>query len=296
MFSPLFAFISVIFFTSKMAGNTEIVAILSSGVSFRRLLYPYIIVASIICLMSFYLSNFLIPYANIKRLAFENRYINSPSTSKARDIHLQIKPAGTYIYVQTFIDVSNIGYKFILEKTSSKVLYYKLSADYIQWDSINRKWKIINYYIRTINGMDERITGGKEKDTVLNLKPSDLTPKLIDVDVMNYSQLRKFIEDEKLKGSQNIQFYQVQKHKRFATPFSTIVLTLIGVALSSRKIRGGIGIYLGAGVTISFLYILFMQISTTFANFGNMPPVLAVWLPNFIFLILGLYLIKTAPK
>ena len=296
LFSALFAFISVIFFTSKMASNTEIVAMLSSGISFRRLLLPYILVGAILAGMSFYLANFLIPYANIKRLGFENHYIKGPSNFRARDIHLQIQPAGTFIYCQSFIDVSKTGYKFSIEKVSSKGLSYKLNADYIQYDTLKKRWKLMNYYIRTIKGMKESIRSGKEIDTVLNLKPADLIPKLIDVDVMNYTQLQRFIDDQKLKGSENIHVYQVQKHKRLASPFATIVLTLIGVALSSRKIRGGVGLHIGAGITISFAYILFMQVSTTFANFGSIPPLLAVWLPNVVFLILGLYLIKTAPK
>ena len=296
LFSSLFAFISVIYFTAKMASNTEIIAILSSGISFRRLLVPYMISAFILAVMSFYLANFLIPYANQKRLAFENRYIKVPSRNRTRDIHLQIKPAGTFVYVQSFTDESKIGYRFTLEKIGQKGLYYKMEADYIKWDSLSHKWKIMDYNIRTINNMKEGIRSGKELDTLLNLKPSDLTPKLVDVDVMNFTQLRKFIDDEKLKGSENLQFYIVQKDKRVASPFATIVLTLIGVSLSGRKIRGGIGIYLGAGITISFAYILFMQVSTTFANFGNMPPLIAVWLPNVLFLMLGFYLLKTAPK
>ena len=296
LFSSLFAFISVIFFTSKMASNTEIVAILSSGISFRRLLLPYMLASIIIAIMSFYLANFLIPYANIKRIAFENRYIKEPSRFRARDIHLQIKPAGTFVYIQTFTDISNTGYKFSLEKINSKGLYYKLDADYVQWDSLKSRWKIMNYHLRRINGMKETISTGNEIDTVLSIKPADLSPKLIDVDVMNYSQLRKFIDDQKLKGSDNVQFYEVQKHKRYANPFATIVLTLIGVSLSSRKTRGGIGLHLGAGLTISFAYILFMQISSTFANFGTLPPFIAVWLPNVVFLALGFYLLKIAPK
>jgi lipopolysaccharide export system permease protein len=296
LFSALFAFISVIFFTAKMASNTEIVAILSGGISFRRLLLPYLIVAAVLAGMSFYLANFLIPYANIKRLAFENRYIKEPSKLRARDIHFQIKPAGTFVYCQSFIDISKTGYKFSIEKIGSKGLYYKLNADYIQFDTLKRKWKIMNYYIRTITGMKETIKSGREIDTVLNLKPADLIPKLIDVDVMNFTQLRKFIDDQKLKGSENIHIYQVAKHKRVASPFATIVLTIIGVALSSRKIRGGVGLHIGVGIAISFAYILFMQVSTTFANFGNLTPIIAVWLPNIIFLILGLYLVRIAPK
>lgn len=296
LFSSLFAFISVIFFTSKMASNTEIVAILSSGISFRRLLLPYLVASLVIALMSFYLANYLIPYANIKRIGFENRYIKNPTNFRARDLHLQIKPAGTFVYVQTFTDISNIGYKFSLEKIGAKGLNYKLDAEYIQWDSLKKSWKIMNYTLRTINGMKETLRTGKELDTILNITPSDLTPKLIDVDVMNYPQLHKFIEDENLKGSENAQIYKVQMQKRIATPFATIVLALIGVSLSSRKVRGGIGLHLGAGLTISFAYILFMQISTTFANFGSLPPFVAVWLPNVVFLGLGLYLLRIAPK
>ncbi len=296
LFLSLFAFISVMFFTAKMASNTEIIAILSSGISFKRLLVPYLIAAFILAIISFYLANFLIPYANVKRIAFEIRYINVQSSYRARDIHLQIKPEGTFVYVQTFVDNSKTGYRFSMQKINKKGLYYKLDAEYIQWDTIHQRWKIMNYFLRTVNGMKETIRKGKEIDTVINLKPSDLTQKLINVDVMNYSQLRKFIEEEKLKGTGNIQYYQVQKHKRIASPFATIVLSLIGVALSSRKIRGGIGIYLGLGITISFAYILFMQISSTFGNMGTLPPIIAVWLPNVVFFIISLYLIKTAPK
>lgn len=296
LFTALFAFISVIFFTSKLASQTEIIAILSSGISFRRLLVPYMAASFIIALMSFYLANFLIPYANIKRLEFEDKYIRVKHRMSARDMHLQIKPAGTFVYVQTFTDITNTGYRFSMEKINGKGLYYKMDADYIQWDSIRGRWKISNYTVRTIKGMKETLRSGAELDTVLNMKPSDLSQKLINVDVMNYSQLRRFVEEEKLKGTENIKFYQVEKHKRVAGPFATIVLTLIGFSLSGRKMRGGIGLYLGIGITISFAYILFMQVSTTFASFGDLPPMLAVWLPNIIFLILGVYLAKTAPK
>jgi lipopolysaccharide export system permease protein len=296
LFLSLFAFISVIFFTSKMASNTEIIAILSSGISFKKLLVPYMLVAFLLAIISFYLANFLIPYANIKRIGFETRYINVPSHLRARDIHLQIKPEGTFIYVQTYIDNSKTGYRFSMEKINKKGLYYKIDAEYIQWDTIHQRWKMMNYFLRNINGMKETIRKGKEIDTVINLKPSDLTQKLINVDVMNFTQLRKFIEEEKVKGTENITYYQVQKHKRIASPFATIVLSLIGVALSSRKIRGGIGIYLGLGIAISFTYILFMQVSSTFGNMGTMPPVIAVWLPNVVFFIISLYLVKTAPK
>lgn len=296
LFSSLFAFISVIFFTSKLAANTEIIAMLSGGISFRKLLVPYMIAAFLLAGMNFYLSNFLIPKVNVKRIGFETRYINSPSKLRAKDTHLQIKPEGTFVYVQTYVELNQTGYRFSMERINKKGMYYKLDADYIHWDSTMHKWKIVNYFQREINVMKETIRKGREIDTVLNLKPADLNQKVVNVDVMDFSQLRKFIEDQKMKGSQNIQIYQVQKHNRLASPFSIVVLTLIGVALSSRKIRGGIGIHLGLGIGISFAYILFMQISNTFGNYGNVPPVIAVWIPNFLFLILGIYLLRTAPK
>ena len=279
-----------------MASHTEFIAILSSGISFRKILIPYMMAACMLAALSFYLDNFLIPYANVKRIAFENRYLKEPTHLRVRDIHLQIKPEGTFIYVQTYIDASRSGYKFSLEKINAKGLHFKLTSDYVQWDSLRHSWKLINYYKRTVKGFKESISFGKQLDTVLNLKPSDLSQKVVNVEVMNFAQLRKFIADQKMKGSDNILLYEVQKYKRIASPFATIVLTLIGFALASRKIRGGIGMHLGAGIAISFAYILFMQVSDTFGNVGSLPPVIAVWLPNVIFFFIGLYLLKTAPK
>ena len=279
-----------------MASHTEFIAILSSGISFRKILFPYLMAASMLAALSFYLDNFLIPYANVKRIAFENRYLKEPTHLRVRDIHLQIKPEGTFIYVQTYIDASRSGYKFSLEKINAKGLHFKLTSDYVQWDSLRHSWKLTNYYKRTVKGFKEYISSGKQLQMVLNLKPSDLSQKVVNVEVMNFAQLRKFIADQKMKGSENIQLYEVQKYKRIASPFATIVLTLIGFALASRKIRGGIGMHLGAGIAISFAYILFMQVSDTFGNVGSLPPVVAVWLPNVIFFFIGLYIVKTAPK
>lgn len=295
LFSYLFTFISVIYFTSKMAGNTEIVAILSSGISYRRMLRPYFFSAIILALMSFYLANFLIPRTNQHRRVFKNRYIEDLNKEKDRNLHLQISP-GTYVYVEYFHLNSLTGYKFSMERFEDEKLKYKMIADRIEWDTLTNKWNIKNYYVRYIDGKEERMESGLVKDTVLNLKPSDLYFQKERFEEMNLMELNAYIEKEKMKGSEEVIFYEVEKHTRFASPFATLVLTLIGVSLSSRKIRGGIGMHLGLGILITFAFILFMRISTVFATYGNLPPAFAAWIPNIIFGILGILLLRSAPK
>ncbi len=296
LFSALFTFIAVVFFTAKMASDTEIVAILSSGISFRRFLFPYLISAFIIAMMSFALANFVIPTANKNRLKFESKFLKHRNAGKGQDIHVQESP-GTFAYVQHFYGDNNTGHKFTLEKFNEEgEMYYKLSSNMIEWDSLNESWIIRAYFIREIDGLNEKITTGAQIDTTLNLVPADFYSKVKNVEVMNYSELRKFINQEKLKGSKNVAFYQVEKHQRIAFPFATIILTLIGVALSSRKVRGGIGFQIAAGLLISFTFVLFMRISTTFATYGSLPPIIAVWIPNMIFGVLAVFLVNKAPK
>ena len=295
LFSYLFTFISVIYFTSKLASNSEIVAILSSGISFNRMLRPYLISALFLAIMSFYLSNFLIPQTNQKRRVFKDRYIEKLSKDLDRNIHFQLSP-GVFAYVETFNSRNNNGYKFTLERFEDTKLVYKLTADRIEWDSTKNEWGIENYTIRKIDGMQESIERGSRFDTTLNLKPADLYIQKENYEEMNFSQLRTYIKKERLKGSEDVVFYEVEKNTRIASPFATLVLTLIGVSLSSRKIRGGIGMHLGLGILITFAFILFMRISTVFATFGNLSPALAAWIPNIIFGVIGLVLLRTAPK
>lgn len=295
LFSYLFTFIAVIYFTSRLASNTEIVAILSSGISFRRLLRPYVFSSIIIALFSFVLSNFIIPPANKKRIEFEMMYIKNLNRSQEMNVHMQISP-GIFAYSEHYNSETNMAYHFSLEKINEKGLYYKLTSDFAQYDSTMGTWHIQNYFLRTIDGMKEIIKSGKGIDTVLNLKPSDFVENLHNIETMNYSELNTFITDERLKGSDRIHYYLVEKHKRIAFPFATVVLTLIGVSLSSRKKRGGIGLNLGAGISLSFIFILFMQISTTFATNGNLPAQIAVWIPNIVFGALGILLLRMAPK
>ncbi len=290
MFSYLFTFIAVIFFTSKLAMNTEIVAILSSGVSFNRLLYPYLLSAFFLTIMSFWLANFIIPNANIKRRAFKDQYIEKLTKNMDQHIHIQISP-GTFIYAESFNANTLTGQRFSIEKfDKNRALLYKLNSDKIVYDTATGQWKIYNYYIRKITDSSEYLTKGAVMDTLINLAPSDMFIQKEDFEVMNYFEIRDYIAEQKMKGNPNIMEYEVEKHKRLAFPFATLVMTVIGMSLSSRKVRGGIGLHLGLGIGLAFLFILIMQVSTVFAVSGNLSPGLAAWLPNIIFGVIAIFL------
>ena len=295
LFSYLLTFIAVIFFTSRMASNSEIIAILSSGISFRRLLFPYILSAVILGILSFLLANFVIPYTNRGMFAFEKQYINDPKEFRDQNIHKQISP-GTFIYLENFNIHTNAGWKFTLEEFKNREMVFKLKAERFEWDSVRSRWKIFNYYTRSIIGADEKIHKGLLLDTVLPLRPADFTEDIEEVKIMNYITLRQHIKDKELRGDPDVVKFKVKKYERIAFPFATIILTLIGVSVSSRKARGGIGFHLGLGLVITFLYILFMQIFTVFATFGDLPPMIAVWVPNIIFGIIAFIMIRSAPK
>lgn len=296
LFSSLFTFISVIYFTSRMAYNSEIIAILSSGMSFRRMLRPYLISATIIALFSFLLNDLVIPGANKVKLDFEEQYIhNRPLKFKIRNFHRQIEP-GIYMYMENYSSYSKIGYNFSLEKFENGELVSKLMADQIRWDTSLSKWSLRRYYIRDIDGLNEVITSGRVRDTTINLTPKDLARRVNVVETMNLRELDEFIKQQKMQGETNVKAFQIERHQRLAFPFSTFILTFIGVAVSSRKVRGGIGLQIAIGVSISFAYILFMQFSKQFSIGGSLPVALAAWLPNIIFLGVALYLFRMAPK
>jgi len=295
LFSSLFTFIAVIFFTSKMAANTEIVAILSSGMSFNRLLVPYMAGALVITSMSLYLNNFVIPHTNKARLEFEETFIRHKFRNIDRNIHRQIEP-NTFVYFDRYDNITGRGYKFAIERFEENELKYKLMSDTISWDSTMKKWHISNYMIRTMNGPEEELVSGNGIDTTINFHPNELGKRINNVQTMNYYELTDYIKKEKLKGSEKTMFYEIEHHKRFSVPFATFILTLIGVSLASRKVRGGIGVHITFGLVVSFAYILFMQVSLTFATNANLSPMLAMWIPNILFGILALYLYKIAPK
>ena len=294
--SPLFIFIAVIYFTSKMASNSEIVAILASGIKFNRLLRPFLICAFLLSGLSSYLNNFLIPDANKDRLAFEEVYYRNKLRNFSKNIHIKIDD-GTFIYMSNFVVDLNLGNNFSLEKFDGNgKLSYKLLSDNAKWDTTNNQWMVTNFIEREIDGLTETINSGPKKHLDINLKPGEFKQRTNYVIAMDYFELNDYIAEQQFKGSQQTVHSLIEKHQRLASPFATFILTLIGVAISSRKVRGGIGLHIGLGLLISFSYILFMRVSSTFAINSGMPVILAAWLPNVLYSILALYLIKKAPK
>jgi lipopolysaccharide export system permease protein len=295
LFSSLFIFISVIFFTSKMAYNTEIIAILSSGISFRRFLRPYVISATVLALFSFFLNNYIIPPANKVRLEFEEQYIRNQIRNRSKNIHKQILP-GQYFYLQSYTVSSQTGYKFTLEQFEEGRLVSKLNADRLAWDSTKGKWSTNHYYIRNIHEDGDEIIKGKGLDTTLNILPEDFARRDNVVEAMTFTELNEFIRKQKMQGSESIIALDVHWHERFAFPFSAFILTLIGVSLSSRKRRGGIGIQIGIGIALSFSYILLMQVSTNITIGNGYSPFWGVWMPNIIYGFIAYFLYRIAPK
>jgi len=296
LFSSLFTFISVIYFTSRMAYRTEIIAIISSGMSLHRLMVPYLISASIIAILSFLLSDLVIPDANMERFEFEEHYIHrSPVRFTQRNIHRQIEP-GVFIYMESFSNMSDIGHKFSIEKFEDGKLVSKIISDYIRWDSAIDKWTIRNYYIRDIGEMEETVTSGRRLDTTLAIHPDDFKRRGNWMETMSIRELSSYIDRQKLRGESNVVAYQIERHKRYAYPVSALILTLIGVSVSSRKVKGGIGMQIGIGLLVAFSYILFMQFSAQFAIGGTLNPGFAVWLPNIIFSGIALLLYRMAPN
>ncbi len=295
LFLFLFVFISVVFFTAKMADNSEIISILGSGISFNRMLYPYFVSAFVLAVASYLLSNFIIPPANRERLDFENTYINGTYYNSDRNIHRQISP-GVFIYMENFNTLSNTGNKFSIEKFKNNDLVSKLMSQKVVWDSTKNKWTIYNYYSREIINNKAVIKEGLKIDTSLNIKPIDFQRRDTEKSTMDFAELNKYIAEKRLRGETNINTYIIEKHQRTAFPFSTFILTLIGVSLASRKSKGGTGLKVGIGLVISFVYIFFMQIAAQFSIKGGFSPVLAAWTPNIIFSVVAVFLYKIAPK
>ena len=294
LFSYLFVFIAVIFFTSKMSVHSEITAILSTGISYHRMMVPYLISATIIAVLSFLLANYLIPYSSIKRLEFEQKYLDKIRDKPEKNIHKQIGPE-TFIYVESFNPRSDYGSRFSMETYENGEIKSKLMSEYIRWDSAKQTWRIKNWWLREIDGMKETLTSGANMDTALNLKPDEFNRNSDVVEAMTTPRLKEFIGLELSRGHWD-PAYVIEKHRRVAGPFAVYILTIIGVALSSRKIRGGMGMHIGFGIALSFSYILFMQISQEFARAGDLTPFMAVWLPNFIYAAIAIILYKLAPK
>lgn len=297
MFSPLFVFITVIFFTSRMAANSEIIAILSGGVSYHRMMVPYMVSAALIALLSLGLNLFIIPRSNATRVDFETKYIDQHVTKyKRNNVHYQIAP-GQFVYVQSFSAYNNTAYKFTLETIEDGRMISKLTAESAVWDSTLDGWHLRRYFIRDYGtGLEDKVRCGDQMDTVIALKLSDFYRNQKTVETLTQKDLNELIATQKMRGDSNVMFAQIEKNRRMTLPFSAFILTIMAVALTSRKKRGGIGLNLALGIGLAFLYILFLKFSEMFVFTGTMSAGLALWLPNFVYIIIAAFLYRRAPK
>lgn len=298
LFSPLFVFIAVIFFTSKLAGNSEIISMLAAGVSFKRLMRPYMISCVAISILSFFLSAYVIPHGTVIRQNFETIYKNKTKNTSADNVQLQVG-TGVIAYIQHYDNNLKKGYGFCLDKFENKKLVSHLTAMEIQYDTISdskNHWKMTNWKVRRLKGLREVITSGIQKDTLIQMEPTDLVYSKGQQETFTSPELRAYISKQIDRGSGNVVQYQVEYHKRIAASFASFILTTIGFSLSSRKRKGGMGLYLGIGLALSFGYIMLQTVSSTFAINANLPPMLAAWIPNIIFAVVAYFCYRNAPN
>ena len=299
LFSPLFVFIAVIFFTSKLADNSEIIAMKSTGMSFRRLLRPYMFSAALIALTTYLLGAYVIPQSNVARVNFENRYIKKKTDITSVDnVQMQVD-TGVVAYITHFDNVTKSGYGFSLDKFVDKKLVSHLTAQSIQYDTLSDRrfsWTLRQYKIRTLKGMREKLESGQKLDTIIVMEPKDFFYVRGQQETMTVPELDEFIDRQKLRGAAGVSTFEVEYHKRFATPFAAFILTLIGVSLSCEKRKGGMGASIGVGIALSFTYILFQTVSATFAINAGWPAMFSVWLPNIIFALIAVVLYRRTPQ
>lgn len=298
LFSPLFVFISVIFFTSKLAENSEIIAMMSTGMSFKRLMRPYMISAGLIAILTFYLGGYVIPKGSVTRVNFENTYKRKQRPEVAQNVQLQVD-TGVIAFIEHFDGKAKTGYHFSLDKFVNKKLVSHLTATTIIYDTLSDvryKWRIRNYTLREMKGMREYISHGTEIDSIIAMEPSDFVLTRNQQETLTNPELKEYVEKQRTRGSGNVKPFEVEYQKRFATPFASFILTIIGLSLSARKRKGGMGLYLGIGLALSASYILFQSVSATFAINADWPPVVAAWFPNILFAFIAFFLYKKAPQ
>jgi lipopolysaccharide export system permease protein len=301
MLFPLFVFISVIFFTSKMAGRSEIIAILSSGVNFKRFLLPYVVGGILLSALLWMGYQYIVPKANLKWANFEAKYIDAPAAPESNNSNFKQKlyfksDTNTYVGIRGYDTIQKSGNGFFMQRFEKNKLVYNLRSDQFNWDTATQKWKLFNAVERRLDSISERVTRSQELLVSSNFKPRDLRKDEFLKDQLPTPELDEFIELERLRGSEMLGMLLVERYNRDAIPVSVLILTIIGAVLASRKVRGGSGLHLAIGVIISVLYILFSRFSIVFATKGNFTPFLAAWTPNIIFGLLAFYLYKKAPK
>ena len=299
LFSALFVFLSVIFFTCKLADNSEIIAMISTGMSFRRLMRPYMISAGIIALLTFYLSAEVIPKGSAKRLAFENQYKRSKkSPTYADNVQLQVD-TGVIAFMEHFDGISKSGYHFSLDKFENKKLVSHLTAQSVTYDTLSDvryKWQLRNVTVRELRGLREKITHIDRIDSVIVMEPQDFLFTRNLQETMTNAELKDYIEKQRIRGSGNLKVFEIEYHKRWASPFAAFILATIGVSISARKRKGGMGTALGVGLALSASYILLQSMSGTFSINAGMHPALAAWMPNILYFFIAWYLYLKAPR
>jgi lipopolysaccharide export system permease protein len=298
---PLFVFIAVIFFTSKMAGRSEVIAILASGTSYNRFLLPYWIGGSFLALLLMFSLSFVIPIANVKYTSFQAKYINVNSTydplvaNNQRSIYFRID-SFTYAGIRNYDTTSKYGGPFFMNRVKNDQLVYNMRSSSIQWDTAAKKWKLMNVVERNLNGTQESIKKEKTLSLAFNFKPFDLSRDDYAKDKLNTPQLHQYIEDQQMRGTEGLNTLQVEEYRRFATPISVLLLGLMGAVIASRKVRGGSGAHLAIGFVSGALFMLMDRFSTMFSTKGNFSPFIAAWLPNIIFVFVFVYFYRKAPK
>ena len=298
LFSPLFVFIAVIFFTSKLAENSEIIAMFSTGTSLHRLMIPYMFSAMLIAILTYGLGAYVIPKGNVVRLEFENTYKKKKKVENARNIQMEVEP-NVIAYIERFERSNNTAYRFSLDsfEGNSMTSHFTARTLVYQGDKENPyKWKAKNWQHRVLTDTCEIITSGLQMDTIVQIEPYDLLISKNQQETLTSPELKTYIVKQRRRGIANIKEFELEYHKRIATSFAAFILTLIGVSLSAKKVKGGMGLNLGIGIALSSAYIVFQTISATFAINGNTPPIVAVWIPNIMFLFIGIYLYWKAPK
>lgn len=293
-FAPLFTFISVIFFTSRLADHSEIIAMMSTGISFNRLVRPYLLSAALIALVSFLLAAYVIPPANIKRIDYTNHWVKNKKVDYGDNIQLQVKD-GVMAYFGRYDNALNSGFRFSLDEFDGKTLKSRLTAQTIKYDSLGR-WQINDYTIRKFDGLKETMVKGAAMDTMLDIEPKDFLISQNDQEMLTNPQLVEYIKKQKSRGVANIKNFEIEYEKRYASIATAFILTIIGLSLSSRKVRGGMGKNIGVGLLLSFSYILFTTVTSTFAVSGYTSPRLAMWIPNIIYTFIAIYLYRRAAR
>lgn len=291
-FSPLFTFIACIFFTSKLADNSEIIAMLSSGVSFRRLMRPYIVSAAVIAALTWVLGAYIIPPANVKRIEYTNTYVKNKRVDYGSNIQMMVAP-GEIAYMSRYDNTTRTGYRFSLDKFDGKRLVSRLTANTIRWDSLYH-WQVRDYMIRDIDGIREHIKRGSRLDTMIPFEPRDFLISKNDQETLTSPQLQEYIARQKERGVANIEAFEIENERRYAMCAAAFILTVIGMTLSSKKVKGDMGINIGIGLVLSFSYILFMTVTSTFAISGYTSPLVAMWIPNMIYIVIAIVLYRRA--